>query len=96
MSRARVGAAGRGRKRLSDSGSEAVSSARHHDSWVGEIEEMERRRKGEISEVIRNEKGGGGGGGGLNRWLRAAEELSLINNPKQRWLVVVTLKKWKN
>ena len=27
------------------------------------------------------------GGEGLNRWLRAAEELSLINIHKYRWLV---------
>ena len=36
------------------------------------------------------------GGGGLNRWLRAAEELSPINIHKYGWLVVVAQKIWKN
>ena len=74
ISRARVGAAGRGRRRLLHFGSEAVSFACLHHGWVGEGEE--------ISEVSWNERGGGGGGGGgggLNRWLRAAKELSSIN-----------------
>ena len=63
-SRAKVGAAGIGRRRLSHSGSEAMYSARLHHGWVEEGEEMERRGGGEISEVIWNERGGGGGGGG--------------------------------
>ena len=60
---------------------------------------MERMGGGEVSEVIWNEnerRNGGGGGGGLNRWLRAAEELSPINIHKYRWLVVVAQKIWKN
>ena len=42
-SRARVGAAGRGRRRLPHSGPDVVSSACLHHGWVGEGEEMERR-----------------------------------------------------
>ena len=96
-SRARVGAACKGRRRFPHSGSEVVSSARLHHGWVGVGEEMERRGGGEVSEVIWNEnEKGRGGGGGLNRWLRAAEELSQINIHKYGWLVVVTQKIWKN
>ena len=35
------------------------------------------------------------GRGGLNRWLRAAEELSPINIHKYRWLGVVAQKSGK-
>ena len=55
-SRARVGATGMGRRRLPQSGLEAVSSARLQNGWVGEGEEMERMGGGEVSEVIWNEK----------------------------------------
>ena len=92
-SRARVGAVGRGRRILSHSGSESMSSACLHHGWVGEGEEMERRGGGEISKVIWNERGGGGRERGLNRWLRAAEELIPFNIHKYKWLVVVAQKK---
>ena len=42
-SRARVGATGRGRRKLPHSGSEAVSSMHLHHGWIGEGEEMEMR-----------------------------------------------------
>ena len=51
-SRARVGSAGRGRRRLPHSGPEAVSSAHLHHGWTGEGEEMERMGGGEVSEMI--------------------------------------------
>ena len=54
-SRARVGAAGRGRRRLSHSGWNVVSSVRLHHGWVGEVEEMERMAGGEVLEVVWNE-----------------------------------------
>ena len=58
---------------------------------------MERMGGGEVSEVIWNEKERKGGEwGGLNRWLRASEDLSLINIHKYRCLVVVAQKIWKN
>ena len=72
-------------------GLEAVSFVRLHHGWVGEGEEMERMGGGEFSKVIWNENKRKGGGS-LNRWLRAAEELSLINIHKYRWLVVVAQK----
>ena len=42
-SKARVGAASKGRRRLPHSGLEAVSSTHLHHGWVGEGAEMERR-----------------------------------------------------
>ena len=76
--RARVGAAGRGRRRLPHSRLEAVSSALNHHGWVGEGEDIERMGGRKVSEMNWNEKerrggGGGGGGGGV------AKELSPIN-----------------
>ena len=47
---ARVGAAGKGRKRLPHPGLEVVSSARLDHGWVREGEEME-RKKGFINEL---------------------------------------------
>ena len=41
---AKVGAAGRGRRRLPHPGPEAMSSVRHDHGWVGEGEEMERKK----------------------------------------------------
>ena len=74
-------------RRLSHFGLEVVSSACLHHGWVGEGEEMERIGGEEVSKVIWNENERREGG--LNKWLRAAEELSLINIDKYSWLVVM-------
>ena len=49
---ARVGAAGRGRRRLPHSGLKAVFSARLHHGWAGEGEEIEKMGGGGVLEMI--------------------------------------------
>ena len=56
--RARVGPAGRGRRRLPHSGPEAVSSARLHHGWAGEGEDGRRGVFRNDSRMKRREGGG--------------------------------------